>query len=78
MVVLFDYSIAIKLNIDLDKERSHKNSTKYFILVFDMIFRIQPTKFCFMCDLLETTDLDKYDNKVLKNDCFIDAEVGKL
>ena len=66
VVVLFDYSIAIKLNIDLDKERSHKNSTKYFILVFCMIFRIQPTKFCFMRDLLETTDLDEYDNKVLK------------
>ena len=61
VVVLFDYSIltiAIKLNIDLDKERSPKNSTKYFILVFYMIFRMQPTKFCFMRDLLETTDLD--------------------
>ena len=27
---------------------------------------------------VETTDLDKYANKMLKNDCFIDLEVGKL
>ena len=78
VVVLFDYSIAIMSNIDLDKKRSYKNSTKYFILVFYMIFRIHPTKFCFMRDLLETTDLDEYDNKVLKNYCFIDVKVGKL
>ena len=27
---------------------------------------------------VETTDLDKYANKMFKNDCFIDLEVGKL
>ena len=27
---------------------------------------------------VETTDLDKYANKMLKNDCFIDLEGGKL
>ena len=31
-----------------------------------------------MSDLFETTDLDEYDNEILKNDCFIDVEVGKL
>ena len=27
---------------------------------------------------VETTDPDKYTNKMFKNDCFIDLEVGKL
>ena len=27
---------------------------------------------------VETTDLDKYGNKMFTNDCFIDLEVGKL
>ena len=27
---------------------------------------------------VETTDLDKYANKIFKNDCFIDLEVGRL
>ena len=27
---------------------------------------------------VERTDLDKYANKMFKNDCFIDLEVGKL
>ena len=27
---------------------------------------------------VETTDLNKYANKMFKNDCFIDLEVGKL
>ena len=27
---------------------------------------------------VETTDLDKYANKMLQSDCFIDLEVGKL
>ena len=31
-----------------------------------------------MSNLFETTDLDEYDNKILKNDCFIDVEVEKL
>ena len=32
----------------------------------------------FISRTLETTDLDKHANKMLKNDCFIDLEVGKL
>ena len=77
------YNITWDLSLRL---RTHPTQNKYKkIVVLKLMFLLIAANHgqsiqqrIFISRPVETTDLAKYANKMFKNDCFIDLEVGKL